>query len=97
MRIQVVGAGGWGLAIARLLAMNGHEVGIWCREEDGPDALRETRESPAFLPGVKLPDSVVVSTKSDSEVEMAVLAVPSHVMRAAVQAHEERLNGQQPG
>ncbi len=87
MRIQVVGAGGWGLAIARLLATNGHDVRIWCREEDGPEALRDTRESPAFLPGVKLPDSVVVSTKSDSEVEMAVLAVPSHVMRAAVQAH----------
>ena len=87
MRIQVVGAGSWGLALARLLAQNGHEVRIWCREEDGPDALRESRESPLFLPGVKLPDSVAVSLETDPDAEMAVLAVPSHVMRGVVQAN----------
>ena len=67
--------------MTRLLAMNGHKVRLWCREEDGPDALRETRESPLFLPGVKIPDSVEISTDCDPAVEMAVLAVPSHVMR----------------
>lgn len=87
MRIQVVGAGSWGLALTRLLALNGHDVRIWCREEDGPDALRETRESPVFLPGVKIPDSVEVSTETDPDTEMVVLAVPSHVMRRVVEEH----------
>lgn len=87
MRIQVVGAGSWGLALSRLLALNGHSVRVWCREEDGPDVLRETRESPLFLPGVKLPESVEVSTETDPETEMAVLAVPSHVMRKVVADH----------
>ncbi len=87
MRIQVVGAGSWGLALARQLAINGHEVQIWCREEDGPDALRETRQSPVFLPGVKIPESIGVSTETDPDAEMAVLAVPSHVMRTAVREH----------
>ena len=81
MRIQVVGAGSFGLALARLLADNGHAVRIWCRKEDNPDQLRETRENPTYLPGVKLPASVEVSMDVDPEAEMAVLAVPSHVMR----------------
>ena len=87
MRIQVVGAGSWGLALSRLLALNGHDVRIWCRKEDGPDELRETRESPLFLPGLKLPESVEVSMQIDPETEMAVLAVPSHVMRGVVADH----------
>ncbi|MCH7959547.1 MAG: NAD(P)-dependent glycerol-3-phosphate dehydrogenase [Candidatus Hydrogenedentes bacterium] len=87
MTVQVVGAGSWGLALARLLANNGHAVRVWCREEDDPDRLRETRESPDFLPGVKLPDSVVVSLEHDPESELAILAIPSHVMRPVLQAH----------
>jgi glycerol-3-phosphate dehydrogenase (NAD(P)+) len=87
MRIQVVGSGSWGLALARLLALNEHEVSVWCREEDNPDALRETRESPIFLPGVKIPDSVAIVTEIDPTVEIAVLAVPSHVMRMVVERH----------
>ncbi len=75
------------MALARLLATNGHQVRISCREEDGPDALRDTRQSPMFLPGVKIPESIEISTDSEPDVEMAVLAVPSHVMRTAVQEH----------
>lgn len=87
MKIQVVGAGSFGLALARLLSLNGHEVDVCCREEDKPDELRETRESPLFLPGVKIPDSVGISLESNSEVDIAVLAVPSHVMRMVVDQH----------
>lgn len=81
MRIQVIGAGGWGLALTRLLALNGHAVSIWCRDEDGPDALRATRENARLLPGVLLPDSVDVVRDVDPNVDIAVLAVPSHAMR----------------
>ena len=82
MRIQVIGAGSWGLALARLLERNGHEVTLWCREEDGPDALRETRESKAFLPGVLLPESIEVRRDIAPALDIAVFAVPSHAMRA---------------
>ena len=81
MRIQIIGAGSWGLALTRLLAQNGHEVRLWCREEDKPDELRETRHSPIFLPNVYLPASVDVSREVWQDPDIAVLAVPSHAMR----------------
>jgi glycerol-3-phosphate dehydrogenase (NAD(P)+) len=84
MNIQVIGAGSWGLALARLLALNGHSVKLWCRGEDNPDELRDTRESKIFLPGVLLPKSIEVTGEVDPNVDMAVLAVPSHVMRSVV-------------
>lgn len=81
MRVQVIGAGSWGLALTRLLAKNGHEVRLWCRQEDRPEHLRETRESAFFLRGVKLPESVDVNDCVDDGADLAVLAVPSHAMR----------------
>ena len=84
-RIQVIGAGSWGLALARLLARNGHAVRLSCREEDGPDMLRNERRSPHFLPGVLLPESIVVSHDIEPASEIAVLAVPSHAMRAVAE------------
>ncbi len=82
MKLQVIGAGSWGLALARVLALKGHDVLLWCREEDGPETLRTTRESPCFLPGVRLPDSVRVSREYDAGADIVVFAVPSHAMRA---------------
>jgi glycerol-3-phosphate dehydrogenase (NAD(P)+) len=83
-RIQVIGGGSWGLALTRLLALNNHAVQLWCRPEDDPDTLRETRESKRFLPGVFLPDSVTISPQVDADTEIVVYAVPSHAMRAVV-------------
>jgi glycerol-3-phosphate dehydrogenase (NAD(P)+) len=83
MRIQIVGGGSWGLALARLLALKSHNVRLWCREEDRPEELRATRHSPFFLKDMYLPDLVEVSPEVDPDAEIAVFAVPSHAMRAA--------------
>lgn len=82
MKIQVVGAGGWGLALARLLALKGHAVRIWCRAEDRPEELRARRQNPHLLPGVLLPANVEVAGDVNPGADIAVLAVPSHAMRA---------------
>ena len=57
MKITVVGSGGWGTALAMLLAENGHTVTLWSYLEEESRRLQQTRENP-LLPGVTLPESL---------------------------------------
>ena len=41
MKIGVLGAGGWGSALANLLAGNGHEVTVWSIDEREVAMLKE--------------------------------------------------------
>lgn len=41
MKIGVLGAGGWGSALANLLAGNGHEVIVWSIDEREVAMLKE--------------------------------------------------------
>lgn len=41
--IGVVGAGTWGLALARVLAQNGHDIIVWSAIDSEIDELLEKR------------------------------------------------------
>lgn len=81
----VIGAGSWGIALARVLAKNGHNVTVWSIIEDEIRMLQEKREHESKLPGVKLPESIQFTTDLERAVtgkEMLVLAVPSPFTRS---------------
>ncbi|MBR5587008.1 MAG: NAD(P)-dependent glycerol-3-phosphate dehydrogenase [Clostridia bacterium] len=59
-KIAVVGSGGWGTALALLLADKGYDVKLWSYFKEESEELAKTREN-KFLPGVKLPDNVECS------------------------------------
>jgi glycerol-3-phosphate dehydrogenase (NAD(P)+) len=40
--IAILGAGGWGTALATLAANKGHAVSLWARSEASADELRST-------------------------------------------------------
>lgn len=86
-KIGVIGAGSWGLAIARRLALNGNEVLIWVYEQDEFKELKSTRESQDYLPGIIMPESVQFTHEIEpiKEFDTILLAVPSHAMRTVVQ------------
>jgi len=80
MKCSVIGAGGWGTAVARLLANNGHDVVLWARNPDRAAEIRRTRENARYLPGVYLPEArcdVTSSFASALDVDVVFLAVPS--------------------
>lgn len=84
-KISVLGAGSWGTALALLLFNNGHEVMLWSALEEEVKLLREKRENPSKLPGVKLPEEMEITSDLEKSLEgrdVAVLAVPSPFTRS---------------
>lgn len=84
MKTAVIGSGGWGTAIAILLAENGHNVYLWSWQQAETDRLNRDRENKEFLPGRPLHDAIVCSHDMGECVdgaELIVTAVPSPATR----------------
>ncbi len=90
-KIGVFGAGTWGIALARLLSNNSHEVKVWSAIGEEIDSLSKTGEHPN-LKGMKIPENIVF-TKSVGEAaegaDILLMAVPSVFVRSTA----ERLRG----
>ena len=83
MKTAVLGSGGWGTALAMVLADNGHDVTLWSYLEEESRTLQETRENP-LLPGVKLPDSIRYTWDLSCVrgCQLVVMATPSFGVRS---------------
>ena len=85
MKIAVIGSGGWGCAVATLLAAKDYSVYLWSWKEEESARLRNDRENKEFLPGIRLNDNIVCSSDMQECVngaELVITASPSHAMRA---------------
>lgn len=84
MRISVIGAGGWGTALAIILNEGHHDTVLWEFFPEYAGVLNKARENIKFLKGVQIPAKIHVTTDLKDAVERSeiiVLAVPSHVLR----------------
>ncbi len=79
MRFAVLGAGGWGTAMARLLSNHGHATALWARRPDRAMSIKQARCNETYLPGVTLPPALEVTSDlaSAATADVLVLAVPS--------------------
>ena len=78
--VGVLGAGSWGTALSVLLSDNGHQVTVWSIDKDEVKMLDEKREHLQKLPGVKLPQDMVITNEMEKAIrgkDFLVLAVPS--------------------
>lgn len=85
MKISVLGAGSWGTALAVLLSENEHEVTLWSIDKREVAMIDEKREQAEKLPGVRIPDRIVVTNDLEGSIagrELLVLAVPSIFIRS---------------
>ena len=82
-KIGVLGAGTWGMALARMLCISGHQVTIWSAIEKEIDEFSVTRVHPN-LPGMVIPDEIIF-TKDIEKVcngkDVLLFAVPSVFVR----------------
>lgn len=82
MRITILGAGAWGTALARMLAVRQHEVTLWDFFPETVEAIRKTGRNERYLPGVELPASLGAEVDSNKAVADAELVVVASVSRA---------------
>lgn len=83
--IAVLGAGSWGMAIARHLDRLGHRVRLWEFDSRAAEELRTTRLLLTKLPGVILPENVLVVSDLHAAIENAnvcVYVTPSTFLRS---------------
>lgn len=87
--VGVLGAGSWGTALSVLLHENGHQVTIWSIDKAEVEMLTRKREHETKLPGVKLPEDMMITNDLKEAVtgrDFLVLAVPSPFTRATAKS-----------
>jgi len=84
MKATVLVAGGWGTALANVLADNGHEVALWTRSREQAEEINHEHHN-RKLPGHYLIHAGVRATTSMEEAVqgsgLVLLAAPSSAMR----------------
>lgn len=86
MKITVVGAGTWGTALGRILALRGLDVCIWSRFQEEIDLLNHTRRHPNLSDAV-IPDTVSFTSDIGTaalKADYLIMAVPSVYTRETI-------------
>ncbi|MCR5047386.1 MAG: glycerol-3-phosphate cytidylyltransferase [Saccharofermentans sp.] len=84
MRIGVLGAGTWGIALSRMLSISGHEITVWSALPSEIEELSRTR-CHRNMPNMEIPEEIVF-TDSIEQVctgkDYLLFAVPSIFVRS---------------
>ena len=97
-RTALVGAGGWGTALAVLWAKRGNEITLWGHNAERTEKIRVSRENLEYLPGVKLPESIQVTSDIShcAEADLIVFVTPSTALRSVANQLRATLSGSRP-
>jgi glycerol-3-phosphate dehydrogenase (NAD(P)+) len=84
-KVAILGAGGWGVALANHLCAKGHSVTLWEFDPKAADELRSARSLSKKLPGIILLPGIQVTSNiaaATPDVDFICFVVPSQVMRS---------------
>ncbi|HEY5617036.1 MAG TPA: NAD(P)H-dependent glycerol-3-phosphate dehydrogenase [Vicinamibacterales bacterium] len=80
----MLGAGGWGTALAVHLARAGHDARLWARDAAFAEDMRARRANAVYLTDVTFPDRLRITAdlqQAVHNVDVVVAAMPSHGTR----------------
>lgn len=88
MKVTMIGSGGWGTAMIVQLAGRHDDLVLYCRREETATKLRSTRENKEYLPGIRIPVHVKITSdpeKAISGADVVILATPSKAIKETVE------------
>jgi glycerol-3-phosphate dehydrogenase (NAD(P)+) len=86
-RVGIMGAGGMGTALSLLFDKADTGVRIWSRDPKHAEQFARTRVNERHLPGVRVPESVLITASGANAmagVDLIVAAIPSSYLRATL-------------
>lgn len=99
-KITILGSGAMATACSILLAEHAdQEVTIWARNPQNAEQMQKERENRRLLPGVRLPDQLVVTADLEAAVkgaEFLVAAIPTQFLRKTLGDIRKSLNVNRP-
>jgi glycerol-3-phosphate dehydrogenase (NAD(P)+) len=87
VRLGIIGAGGWGTALAVLLAEQGYAVDLWAREQTVTEEITACRTNNTFLEGIFVPSNVLATCDMERVAkrnQILLMPVPAQHMRSVV-------------
>jgi len=96
--VSVIGSGGWGTALALLMARRDIPVRIWGHDPAHASAMASSRSNEKYLPGISLPAAIQPTADIAAAVQAEILfvAVPSKYLAAITSRIAEAAGAHRP-
>ncbi len=93
LKVGLLGGGSWGTTVASLVARNVPTV-LWARDSNTVDEINSKHSNEKYLPGAKLPDSLVATASIEEavrDVDVVVMGIPSQSFRTVLEDLSEHI------
>lgn len=84
MKVTILGAGAYGLALALTFYRNNNDVTVWTKIESERDNLIKTRQNNKALPNVIIPEDITITTDISccNKSDIVIIAIPINYLRS---------------
>ena len=84
MKVTILGAGAYGLALALTFYRNNNDVTVWTKIESERDNLIKTRQNNKALPNVIIPEDITITADISccNKSDIVIIAIPINYLRS---------------
>jgi glycerol-3-phosphate dehydrogenase (NAD(P)+) len=86
VKIAVIGAGGWGTALAAIWSRRHRSISLIGKDSGRIQTLRQSGENKTYLPGVRIPREISLTSdlQACAEADLLVFSTPSTALREII-------------